>query len=94
MARYEQFLTALSAVPSDADKIIVDLTAVESVDSLALGALILAKFRWDQEGRKVVTVAGNANVLRVMAIVGVIGRLNVVESFEDAEAHHDAIKSV
>jgi anti-anti-sigma factor len=84
ITRYGETLSALASVPEDARQIVVDLSEVRLIDSMALGALILTKFRWDQEGKTAVTVVADARVRRVMNIGNVIERLNVVETLDEA----------
>jgi anti-anti-sigma factor len=84
ISRYEELLTALLVVRSNARWIVLDLSAVTYVDSVALSALIGAKFRWDQEKRFVATVVTDAGVRRIMRIGNVINKLNVVETIDEA----------
>lgn len=84
ISRYEEFIALLSSAPDDARRIVVDLSEVAHMDSMSLGALILAKFRWDQEGRATATIVSNVGVRRVMSIGNVVRRLNVVDSLDEA----------
>lgn len=80
----ERIHEAIGSVPVDAVRIVLDLSAVTSVDSMVLSTLILAAFKWNQEGRVVATVVTNANLARMMNILSLTDRLNVVGSMQEA----------
>ena len=84
ISRYPEFIEALASVPGDARQIVIDLSDVTVIDSMSVGALLLAKFKWDREGRVMATVVRELNVLRVLDIIHARERLSVVSSYDEA----------
>lgn len=85
ISRADEFVQTLGSVPDDARNIIVDLSAVTGLESMLLGSLLLIKFRWDREGRNVATLVTEPGVMRVLAILNVLERLNVVQSLDELD---------
>jgi anti-anti-sigma factor len=85
IARFPELCTALESVPREARRIIVDMSDARVLDSTCLAELLLAKHRWDREGRTAAVVALHPFVLRMLAIANVRETLNVFQTFEDAE---------
>ena len=82
--RYRELREALSSVPPSARRILVDLRQTTTVDSTALSELLIAKRRWDREGRKTAVLVSNRHVFRLMSIANVLDKLKVFESAEKA----------
>ena len=89
ISAYPKFVEQLASVPTEFHCIVVDLSNVTSIDSISLGALLLAKFRWGREDRVMATIVTNANVLRVIDIIGAREKLNVVATHPEALKHFD-----
>ena len=73
------------AVASGPPRVVLDLTAVDFVDSVALATLVGAKRRLGPEGRLAV-VAGQPYVLLVLEATGLDHVVTIVPSREDAVA--------
>lgn len=82
MARANDFEDALTAVPRNAARIILDFSGVTHIESMMIGSLLLTKFRWDREGRRIATIVQDPNVLRVLTVLNVLHRLSVVSTME------------
>lgn len=92
MYTYDAVLDVLDSVPKHSRRVLLDLSQVSYIDSLTLGALLLAKYRWDRENRVTATVVPNAEVHRVLAISGILRRLNVFGTLDEALMFFDKTK--
>ena len=68
-------------------EVIVDLTEVTFVDSLAFGALLQAARRIQAQGNQLTIVCDNQHTLKVMEVTGIARTLPVERSLSDAIAH-------
>lgn len=69
---------------SDDGAVILDLTPVEFIDSVGLGAVIGALRRVHEEGGALIIAASNGPVRRALELVGVARLVPVVASIRDA----------
>jgi anti-sigma B factor antagonist len=74
------------AVRSGSDRLVVDLMAVQFVDSTGLGVLISAQREILRRGGRMVIAAANPTVLRIFAITGTDATLEIHGSREAALA--------
>jgi anti-sigma B factor antagonist len=65
--------------PGKPDQIVLDLSALDFMDSTGLRLLITADIRARQEDRRLVLVQGNEMVQRVMRLTRLDERLDIVE---------------
>jgi anti-sigma B factor antagonist len=68
---------------SHAGPVIVDLRALEFIDSTGLGILIKAHQQAERSGRQFAIVRGPSQVQRLLSLTGLEERLTVVDSPED-----------
>jgi anti-anti-sigma factor len=68
---------------SGAALVIVDLTALEFIDSTGLGILIKAHQQAKAAGRRFAVVRGPSQVQRLLELTGLEQRLTVVDSAEE-----------
>jgi anti-anti-sigma factor len=66
--------------------VVLDLTAVDFIDSTALGAIMHASTEADAAGKSVLVVALEGPVKRLLEITNLTGRFRVYPSREDALA--------
>lgn len=90
VSRYPEIREALGSVPLSARRVLLDLTETTLVDSTALAELILAKRRWESEGRKVALVVSSKHVYRIMSIANVLLKLRVFEDANEATRYLQA----
>jgi anti-anti-sigma factor len=76
--------TALAAVATRAADIIVDLTALEFIDSSGVAALVRGRRQARQAGGDLRLAAPRPSVLRILTITRVIDALSVHASVEEA----------
>ncbi len=67
-------------------RVVVDLTEVPFVDSTALGVIVAATKRMQEENRRLAVASGNPTVARVFTITGLEWTLDVHRSLQDAIA--------
>jgi hypothetical protein len=60
------------------------MSGVTSIDSMSLGEILLAKFRWDRQARTAATIVPSAGILRTLTILHVLERLNVARNHNEA----------
>jgi anti-anti-sigma factor len=77
-----QAVTAATATPS----LIVDLSQVPSVDSMAIGALVRAYTSCNKSGRKLTLVGLNQRVRNVLRLTGVDSLFDTYDSISEAES--------
>lgn len=80
----EAFHEAFAA--STAPKLIIDLTAVPSVDSLAVGTLVRAFIACHKSGRKLALVGLNHRIRNVLNITGVEPLFDIYNTLPEAQA--------
>ena len=71
------------AEASDAQLVIVDLRALEFIDSTALSILIKAHQQAEGSGRRFAVVRGQSQVQRPLGLTGLEERLTLVDSPEE-----------
>lgn len=69
--------------PSHAEVVIIDLRALEFMDSTGLSVLVRAHQRATEKGQQFVVVRGPQQVQRLLSLTGVADRLTLVDSPED-----------
>jgi anti-anti-sigma factor len=82
---YEGFRNELLAL--DAGDVVVDLTEVTFVDSLALGAVVQATNRARSRGDHLTLVCPDRHTRKVIEVTGLERLLTVEKSLSDAVAH-------
>ena len=80
----EKFHEAFAA--STSPKIIIDLTEVPSVDSMAIGALVRAFIACHKSGRKLALVGLNHRIRNVLSITGVELLFDTYATIREAES--------
>lgn len=70
------------ALDSPAQVVIIDLRALEFIDSTGISILIKAHQRTEAEGRRFVVVKGPSQVQRLLGLTGLEERLTLVDSPE------------
>jgi anti-sigma B factor antagonist len=78
------FVDAVAAV--DAPRLILDLTEVPMVDSMAVGALVRAFVSCHKTGRKLALVGLNHRVHNVLHLTGIAPLFDAYASVSEAEA--------
>jgi|HubBroStandDraft_1064217.scaffolds.fasta_scaffold94652_2 anti-sigma B factor antagonist len=78
------FVSAVAA--ADAPRLILDLTDVPMVDSMAVGALVRAFVSCHKTGRKLALVGLNHRVHNVLQLTGIAPLFDTYESISAAEA--------
>jgi anti-anti-sigma factor len=78
------FVDALAA--ADAPRLILDLTEVPMVDSMAVGALVRAFVSCHKSGRKLALVGLNHRVHNVLHLTGIASLFDTYASIREAEA--------
>ncbi len=78
------FVDAVAAV--DAPRLILDLTEVPMVDSMAVGALVRAFVSCHKTGRKLALVGLNHRVHNVLHLTGIAPLFDTYDSISEAEA--------
>jgi anti-anti-sigma factor len=68
---------------SNAEVVIVDLRALEFMDSTGLSVLVRANERAAEEGKRFAVVRGTQQVERLLSLTGVADRLTLVDSPDD-----------
>ena len=87
LAGIQQFDDHVRSVESDGPAaIVVDLAAVEFMDSSGLRALVMASDRAEKAGRRLAIVPGPPHVRRVFEITQLDGRLDLVEDASSVTA--------
>jgi anti-anti-sigma regulatory factor len=81
---YPTLRALLLTVPPQARRILVDLSETSTVDSTCLAELIIAKRRWEREGRRAALVVSNQHVYKLMSMANVLEKLKVFEDRADA----------
>lgn len=64
----------------DARLLVVDLRALEFIDSTGLGVLVRAHHRWQEQGNKLALVKGDGQVERLLVLTGLADRLPIAET--------------
>jgi anti-sigma B factor antagonist len=83
MASTEDFATALQrAGRSEHQTTVVDLSALEFIDSSGLATLIKAEHEARDAGRRFVIVRGPRQVQQLLELTGIAERLELVESLD------------
>jgi anti-sigma B factor antagonist len=80
----DRFHEAFAA--STAPKVIIDLTEVPSVDSMAIGTLVRAFVACHKSGRKLALVGLNHRIKNVLNITGVEPLFDTYSTVSEAEA--------
>jgi len=70
-------------------RLIIDLSEVPSVDSMAIGALVRAYVSCQKTGRKLALVGLNHRIRNILQITGVDPLFDVYPTISDAEAAAD-----
>jgi len=78
------FVEAVAAV--DAPRLILDLTEVPMLDSMAVGALVRAFVSCHKSGRKLALVGLNHRVHNVLHLTGIAPLFDTYDSIGEAEA--------
>jgi anti-sigma B factor antagonist len=76
-----------SALLSDSLPLVIDLTESSFMDSTGLRALVMAKRRFDEEGRSFAIAVSRGPVSRLIGLSGVESTIRIVDNTEDLEAH-------
>ena len=80
LAGIERFDTLIERVESGApETIVIDLSALEFMDSSGLRALLMADRRARREGRRLAIVPGPESVRRVFEITQLDGQLDLID---------------
>ena len=69
-----------------ANQAILDLSGVTFIDSVGLGVVLKAASRFHRQGKRLLIVAPEGPVLRILEFAGVTGRLPVVDTVDEARA--------
>ena len=77
-------------VGSGARPVIVDLRALEFMDSTGLSVLIKAHYRAEQSGARLVLVKGPPQVQRLLELTGVADRVTLADTPEQAQTGADS----
>jgi anti-anti-sigma factor len=77
-ANVEELYGALADVPADVALVVLDLTGLDFMDSMALAAILEAEMRAEERGAELRLVCGAA-ARRVIDAAGLDGRLAVEE---------------
>lgn len=81
-------LGELAGTPGDA---VLDLTAVDFMDSMGLGVVLKAVNRFSRQGKQLhVAVAPGSNVARLLELSGTRERVSAVETRDEALARAEA----
>ena len=65
---------------------ILDLSSVTFIDSVGLGVVLKASSRFHRQGKRLLIVAPEGPVRRILEFAGVVDRLPVVESVDEARS--------
>jgi anti-sigma B factor antagonist len=68
---------------TDAELVIVDLRALEFMDSTGLSVLVKAHQRTEEDGKRFGLVNGSQQVQRLLSLTGVATRLTLVDTPEE-----------
>jgi anti-sigma B factor antagonist len=74
---------------SDATRLILDLSEVPSVDSMAVGALVRILVSCSKSGRKLAVVGPNHRIRNVLQLTGVDALFDIYATIPDAESALD-----
>ena len=77
ISRYPELREKLSAIPLSRRPVLIDLAEANTVDSVCMRELLLAKRRLERDDRRVAVLVESANVLRILAIADVTAILNI-----------------
>jgi len=81
LAGIQQFDSVLGKLESDApETIVIDLSALDFMDSSGLRALVMADQRARRDGRRLAIVPGPPAVRRVFEITQLLDRLDLIDS--------------
>jgi anti-sigma B factor antagonist len=87
LAAAPRLATVLSIATAGAEPcVVLDLTAVDFIDSTALGAIMHASAEADSAGKAMLVVALDGPVRRLLEITNLTGRFRVYPSRDDALA--------
>jgi anti-sigma B factor antagonist len=87
LAAAPRLATVLSmATASDEPAVVLDLAAVDFIDSTALGAIMHASTETEAAGKRMLVVAVDGPVRRLLEITNLTGRFRVYPSRDDALA--------
>ncbi|MEA2133559.1 MAG: anti-sigma factor antagonist [Solirubrobacteraceae bacterium] len=87
LAAAPRLATVLSIATAGAEPcVVLDLTAVDFIDSTALGAIMHASTEAEAVGKQMLVVALDGPVRRLLEITNLTGRFRVYPSREDALA--------
>jgi anti-sigma B factor antagonist len=87
LAAAPRLATVLSIATAGAEPaVVLDLTAVDFIDSTALGAIMHASTEAEATGKKMLVVALEGPVRRLLEITNLTGRFRVYPSREEALA--------
>jgi anti-sigma B factor antagonist len=87
LAAAPRLATVLSIATQGAEpRVVLDLTAVDFVDSTALGAIMHASTEAEAVGKQMLVVALDGPVRRLLEITNLTGRFRVYPSRDDALA--------
>ena len=84
MAVAHQLQEAFERVGADCERVLVDLTSCEFIDSTGIATLVQTQQLFANEGRRLMVCAPHAQVLRVFEVTGLMNGRGLV--FESAEA--------
>jgi anti-sigma B factor antagonist len=81
LAAIERFDSVLSPIEAAApDTLVIDLSALDFMDSSGLRALVMADQRARTEGRRLAIIPGPPSVRRVFEITQLTDRLDLIDS--------------
>jgi anti-sigma B factor antagonist len=87
LAAAPRLATVLSIATAGAEPcVVLDLSAVDFIDSTALGAIMHASTEVEATGKQMLVVALDGPVRRLLEITNLTGRFRVYQSREDALA--------
>lgn len=87
LATVEQLEAAIDQIhSSNSHPLVIDLTESSFMDSTGLKALVMAKRKFDDDGRSFAVAVSGGPVARLIDLSGVESSVRVVESTDDLEA--------
>jgi anti-sigma B factor antagonist len=87
LASAGELADTLASLPASCSHLIVDLSRVEFVDSSTIRALLKARTRFDEDGRRFNVVVGRAPIVeQALELTGVLPGLGPVSTLDEALA--------
>lgn len=78
-------MVAAFQAAADNPRLIVDLTALRYIDSTAIDELFRAAVRSERLAGRMVIVARDQRLIRLLSLAGLTDRLTIVDSLSDAQ---------